>query len=106
MSPALVRFDGDGKQNPVYFVSNMIIDAETRYTDFERIALALRMVAKKLRPYFQAHTIVVFTSCLIIAILHKPDASGRFLKWVVELSEFDIEYHPRLVKKVKSLLTL
>ena len=31
----------------VYFVSKMLTYAETRYTDFERIALALRMASKK-----------------------------------------------------------
>ena len=94
-SAALVRSDGDGKQKPVYFVRKMLTDAETRYIDFERITLALRMAAKKLRPYFQAHTIIVLTSYPIRAIHNKPDASGRLLKWAVELSEFDIEYHQR-----------
>ena len=47
-SAALVRSDMDGRQKSVYFVSKMLMDAEIRYTDFERIALALRMAAKKL----------------------------------------------------------
>ena len=82
----------------------MLIDAKTRYTNFEQIALALRMAAKKLHPYFQAHTIVVLTSYLIRAILHKQNASGWLLKWVVELSEFDIEYRPRSFIKVQVLV--
>ena len=76
----------------------MLINAKTRYA-FERIALALRMAANKLRPYFQAHTIIVLTNYLIRAILHKPDSSRQLLKWVVELIEFDIEYRPRSVIK-------
>ena len=28
-------------------------------------------------------------------ILHKPETSGRLVKWVIELSEFDIRYKPR-----------
>ena len=90
VSVALVRLDGDDKQMLVYFVSKMLTGVETRHTDFERIALALRMAAKKQHPYFQAHTIIVLTNYPIRAILHKLDASGRLLKWVVELSEFDI----------------
>ena len=35
MSVALVRTDEDSKQNPVYFVSKMLTNAEIRYTDFE-----------------------------------------------------------------------
>ena len=79
----------------MYFVTKLLIDAEIRYYDFERIVLALRTIAKKLRPYFQAHTIFVLTNLPIRAILHKPDASDWLLKWAIELSEFDIEYHPR-----------
>ena len=71
---------------------------EIRYSNFEQVALALRMETKKLWPYFQAQTIVL-TGSLIRAILHKPDASGRLLKWAVELSEFDIEY--RLITTIK-----
>ena len=91
----LVRSDEDDKQKLVYFVSKMLTNAEARFTEFEQISLALEMAAKKLHPYFQAHTIIVLTSYLIRAILHKPDASGRILKCDVELSEFDIEYYPR-----------
>ena len=95
MSRALVRSDKDDKKKLVYIVSKMLTDVITRYTDFKRIVLALIMASKKLRPYFLAHTIVVLTSYPIRAVLHKPYASRRLLKWVVELSGFDIEYRPR-----------
>ena len=95
MSRALVRSDKDDKQKLVYIVSKMLTDVKTRCTDFERIVLALIMASKKLRPYFLAHTIVVLTSYPIRVVLHKPYASRRLLKWVVELSGFDIEYRPR-----------
>ena len=52
VSAALVRVNEDDKQKSVYFVSKMLTDVETRYIDFELIALVLRMVAKKLRRYF------------------------------------------------------
>ena len=80
------------------------MDVETRYTDFERIVLALRTVAKKLHPYFQAHTIVVLTNYPIRAILHKPNSLGRLLKWEVELNEFDIEYRSRFTIKGQILI--
>ena len=95
VSVALVRSNGDGKKWPIYFVSKMLKDTETRYIDFERITLALKMAERKLRPYFQAYIIVMLTSYLIRVILHKPYASRRLLKWGVKLSEFDIEYRSR-----------
>nr|CAN74728.1 hypothetical protein VITISV_001869 [Vitis vinifera] len=51
---------------------------------------------RKLRPYFQAHPIVVLTNQPLRSILHKPDLSEIMLKWAIELSEYGIEYQPRL----------
>ena len=104
VSAALVRLGKDGKQKPIFFVSKVLTDIETRYTDFEIIALALRTTTKKLCSYFQAHTIVVLISYPIRAILHKPDVSRWLLKWAVELNEFDIEHRPRLAIKGQILV--
>ena len=56
---------------------------------------ALLTAARKLRPYFQAHTIDVLTEYPMKQILHKPETSGRLMKWAIELSEFDIKYKPK-----------
>jgi len=43
-------------------------DAESRYPDIDKLALALFKVvsARRLRPYFQAHTIHVLTNTTIL----------------------------------------
>ncbi|KAK9951505.1 hypothetical protein M0R45_006943 [Rubus argutus] len=51
--------------------------------------------ARRLRPYFQSHPIVVLTDHPLRLILQKPEASGRRTKWSIELSEFDITYRSR-----------
>ncbi|XP_077251717.1 uncharacterized protein LOC143890930 [Tasmannia lanceolata] len=61
------------------------------------------MGARKLRPYFQAHTIKVLTDQPLKQVLHRPDISGRLVKWAVELSEFDIQYAPRPAIKAQVL---
>ena len=61
----------------------------------EKLVLALVTAARKLRPYFQAHTIEVPTEYPMKQILHKPEVSGRLMKWAIELSEFDIRYKPK-----------
>ena len=38
---------------------------------------------------------LVMTDLPIQKVLKKPDIVGRMVKWVVELSEFDIKYEPR-----------
>ena len=65
----------------------------------EKLVLALVTTASRLRPYFQAHTIDIPTEHLMKQILHKPETSGRLVKWAINLSEFDIRYKPRTTIK-------
>ena len=69
----------------------------------EKLILALVTAARKLRPYFQAHTIEVPIEYSMKQVLHKPETSGRLMKWAIELSEFDIRYKPKIVIKGKVL---
>ena len=68
VSVVLVRED-DGLQRPIYYVSRVLLDAETRYQELEKMAYALVIAARKLRPYFQAHTIVVLTNAPLRQVL-------------------------------------
>ena len=36
-------------------------------------------------------------------VLRRPEASGRLVKWAVELTQFDILYQPRTVIKGQAL---
>ena len=65
----------------------------------EKLILALVTAARKLRPYFQAHTIEVLTEYPMKQVLHKPETSGRLMKWAIELSESDIRYKPKTAIK-------
>ena len=60
----------------------------------EKLTFALVTAARKLKPYFQAHTIVVLTDKPRRRAMSSPEATGQMALWVVELSEFDIWYHP------------
>ena len=83
----------------MFFVNKSLVDVETKYNHLEQAALALRIAAKKFRPYFQAHPIVVLTNLLFRSTIHKPDLSGRMARWAIELSKYDILYKLRLAKK-------
>ena len=61
--------------------------------------MALVTAARKLCPYFQAHTIEISTEYPMKQVLHKPETSGRLMKWAIELSEFDIRYKPKTAIK-------
>ncbi|KAM2777949.1 hypothetical protein PS2_010233 [Malus domestica] len=98
VSSVLIRKDGN-IERPVYYASKALQDAETRYSNIEKLALALVMSARKLRPYFQAHSIIVLTNYPLRQILQSPDTSGRMIKWAIALGEFDISYQPKPAEK-------
>ena len=93
VSAALVREELK-EQKPVYFISHVLRDAEVRYSALEKVAYALTTAVRKLKLYFQAHPIKVITKAPLKKTLTNFDSSGRLLSWALELSPFDISYHP------------
>ncbi|XP_073121764.1 uncharacterized protein [Henckelia pumila] len=91
------------EHKPVYYISRTLHGAELRYTKVEKLALALVTAARKLRPYFQSHPIIVLTNHPLKQIISSPEASGRMVKWAVELSQYGIEYFPRPAIKAQIL---
>ncbi|XXG88794.1 hypothetical protein AAC387_Pa12g0960 [Persea americana] len=102
VSSVLVRED-NGQQRPIYYTSKTLLDAETRYLQLEKLALALVSASRKLSHYFQTFTIVVVTEYPLKALLRKADFSGRISKWAVELGQYDISYQPRMAIKAQVL---
>ncbi|XP_020421250.1 uncharacterized protein LOC109949591 [Prunus persica] len=94
VSSVLIR-SRNNAEHPVHYVSKALQDAEVRYPDIEKLAFALVVSARRLRPYFQAHTIHVLTNQPLRQVLQNPETSGRLVKWAIELGEFDIHYKPR-----------
>uniref|UniRef100_A0A2N9IQQ3 RNA-directed DNA polymerase n=1 Tax=Fagus sylvatica TaxID=28930 RepID=A0A2N9IQQ3_FAGSY len=90
-------------QKPVYYTSRALRGAEERYTNMEKLAFALLIASRKLRPYFQAHSIIVMTDYPIRKAMNKPDAAGRLIQWSIEMGEFDIDYRPRTAIKAQAL---
>ena len=93
LSAVLVREDAR-IQRPVYYISKRFIGAEMNYSRLEKLAYCLLIASRKLRPYFQAHPVKVLTDQPLKQVLYRPETSGRLLKWNIELSQYDITYHP------------
>lgn len=86
----------DNEQRLIYYVSKVMVDAKMRYSQVEQIALALKIVAQKLCPYFQTHQVTALTNQPLQVTLHKPDLFERMMKWIIKLSEYEIKYQSRL----------
>ncbi|XP_074337280.1 uncharacterized protein LOC141674475 [Apium graveolens] len=102
VSSALIR-EENGSQSPEYYISQVLKDAETRYPNLEKFALALVHSSRKLRQYFQGREIRAITSQPLRKIIHKPDAFGRLVNWAIELNQFNIKFVPRTTIKAQAL---
>ncbi|GFZ11353.1 hypothetical protein Acr_22g0007510 [Actinidia rufa] len=102
VSEVIVK-EEDKVQRLVYYVSKVLLGVETRYLKIKKLAYTLIIAARKLCHYFQAHPIGVFIDQPLKQILQQLDTSGQLLKWSIELSEFHINYRPRMAIKTQAL---
>ncbi|CAL2247270.1 unnamed protein product [Prunus armeniaca] len=93
----------NGIELPIFYTSQALEDMEQRYPQLDKLAYTFVLSARKLRPYFQAHTIELFTNQPLRQVLQKPETFGRLIKWAIKLDEFDIRYHPRLAEKAQAV---
>ena len=98
VNATLVR-EEERVQKPVYYASRALCDAKERYPPMEKLAFALVTETCKLKPYFQAHTVIVLTDKPLRRMMSNPEATGQLALWAIELSKFDIQYHSRIAIK-------
>ncbi|XP_021735021.1 uncharacterized protein LOC110701703 [Chenopodium quinoa] len=89
----------DGCQLPVYFISHVLKKVELRYPLVEKFGLALYMAVKKLKPYFLAHPVVIYTDQPIKRPLTTLESSGRMIKWAIEIQSLEVTFEPRKAVK-------
>jgi diketogulonate reductase-like aldo/keto reductase len=82
-------------QRPVYYISEVLHEAKTRYLEVNKLLYAVLITSRKLRHYFQAHKILVVSSFPLRAVLHNPNATDNIAKWAAELAEFELDFVPR-----------
>ena len=65
----IAQEDGRGVEQPVYYISRALKDAETRYPRAERACLAIVYASQMLRYYFLAYEVWLMTKSHAIKAL-------------------------------------
>jgi diketogulonate reductase-like aldo/keto reductase len=87
----------------VYYISEVLHDAKTRYMEVNKLLYAVLITSRKLCHYFQAHKISVVSSYPLRVVLHNPNTTGNIAKWVAELAEFELDFVSRHAIKSQSV---
>jgi hypothetical protein len=94
-----IEITKDGKsakqQFPVYFVSEVLTGSKKYYSEMEKICYEVIMRARKLCHYYETHTIKVLTNQPLNDIFGNRDNSDRIGKWVMELSDYVVDFEKR-----------
>ena len=80
-------------------MSKRLLDAETRYPELEKLTLTLMVMSRKIEAILLRTPIEVLINYPLRQVLQKSEASGRLLKWMIELEQFEVNFHPRTTIK-------
>ena len=83
----------------MYFISEVLSDSKTRYSQIQKLLYAVLITKRKLRHYFESHPVMVVTSFPLSEVVQSQDTIGRTAKWALELMDQGIMFASRTVIK-------
>ena len=89
----LAQLNDSGNERAIYYLSKRMLEYECRYIMIECLCLALVRATKRLRHYMIEYSIhLVSRLDLLRYLFDKPVLTCRLMRWLVLLTEFDIQY--------------
>lgn len=98
---AMLAQEDDGKvEHAVYYLSKKLLPYEANYSLVEKTCLAVIWATKKLRHYFQSYRVQTISEHDPLRYLQQTLLlTGKLTRWLVLLTEFDIDYVAKKVVK-------
>ena len=89
----LAQLDDSGKERAIYYLSKRMMEYECKYLMIERLCLELVWATRRLRHYVTEYSILLVSRLDPLRYLFdRPVLTGRLMRWLVLLTEFDIQY--------------
>ena len=89
----LAQLDDSRNERAIYYLSKMMLEYECRYIMIENLYLELVWATRGLRQYVTENSILLVLRLDPLRYLFdRPVLSGRLMRWMVLLIEFDIQY--------------
>ncbi|RVW70722.1 Retrovirus-related Pol polyprotein from transposon 17.6 [Vitis vinifera] len=89
----LAQIDDSRKERAIYYLSKRMLEYEMRYVIIERLCLALVWAPRRLRHYMTEYSVYLISRLDPLKYLFdRPALTGRLMRWLVLLTEFDIQY--------------
>jgi hypothetical protein len=89
-------------QRPVYYISKVLSDYETCYSQVQKLLYAILIMKCKLLDYFESHPIRVVTSFGLGEVVGNRLTTGR-IEWALKLIGLDITNVPQTAIKSQAL---
>ena len=89
----LAQLDDSGKEQAIYYLSKRMLEYEMRYVVIERFCIVLVWATRRLRHYMTEYSMHLISHLDPLRYLFdRPTLAGRLMRWLVFLTEFDIQY--------------
>lgn len=101
----LAQLDDEGKERTIYYINRTLVGYELKYMLMEKACLAVVFSIQKLYHYILSHTVQLISKIGPLKyMLSRIVLIGCLVKWVMLLSEFDIQYIDRKALKEKAIV--
>ena len=102
---AMLAQEGEeNSEHAVYYLSKKLLQYEANYSLVEKTCLAVIWATKKLRHYFQSYWVQTVSKHDPLRYLQQtPSLTEKLARWLVVLTEFDIDYVAEKVMKGRAV---